>query len=109
MTSPLVWTTVLVVVVFSLSEVTFAWGPLSHSIFACQAKVPEQEVASCVLKSDGGYLAVGSQFPDAFAFGGFTLNPTPAYQCRDLVAIHDLAFAGHAILLAANYSGWNEA
>src|SRR3989338_1774216 len=94
----------LFLVVATMPREAHCWGPLSHSIFACLDT--GSEVSSCVLSGAEGSFSVGSQMPDAFAFGSFTLSGDASYLCRNLVSIHDLVFAGHAIQFSANYSTW---
>ena len=94
----------LFIVLLSLPPSSHGWGPLSHSIIACTS-VAGTDTSDCVQRGSGGYVSVGAQMPDAFAFGSFTLDPTSAYTCRDLVAVHDLSFAGFMIL-QANQSSW---
>lgn len=90
------------VAVSLLTNTVQAWGPITHSYFACRQVLGDDdaEVAQCL----GGAhpeLLVGDGFPDAFVFGSFVVGS----KCGDLGAYHNHAFASHLLSQAGAYSG----
>jgi hypothetical protein len=78
-----------------------AWGPLVHFATNCAGIGVGSSVEDCVCGGSNYDLGIGSDAPDAFYFGSFTIGS----ECNGFSYMHDAYFAANMVKFAEANSG----
>eukprot|EP00045_Choanoeca_perplexa_P008589 m.80605 g.80605 ORF g.80605 m.80605 type:complete len:294 (-) comp14554_c1_seq1:9-890(-) len=89
------------VCIAAVVSVVQAWGPLAHFATNCAGIGLGDSVKDCVCNTANNDLGIGSDAPDAFYFGGYTIGN----GCDGLSYMHDALFGANMVKFAEDSSG----